>query len=124
MSRLLFSGARGKALAIEEALDHEYGRLKDFWRRRLWVLVKDVLFDLLQFGDLARHMLLAGREPLDAAHYLLLTGGDTGSDPKLRHLTAHGVTLPSSSHRKAVLVKTPLASFCWAWWKATFTNLV
>jgi len=28
----LFSGARGKALAIENALDHDYGRFKDFWR--------------------------------------------------------------------------------------------
>jgi len=27
-----FLGARGKALAIEDALDHQYGRFKDFWR--------------------------------------------------------------------------------------------
>jgi hypothetical protein len=30
---------------------------------------------------LARHLLLAGCELVDAARYLLLTGGDTGGDP-------------------------------------------
>jgi hypothetical protein len=39
------------------------------------------LFDLLQFDDLARHLLLAGRDPVNAVRYLLLIGGDTGSDP-------------------------------------------
>src|SRR5258708_22926317 len=85
----LFSGARGKALAIEDALHHELytalapNRFKEFWRewvqsvpatpatrawalgqqlarRRVCVLVKDVLFDRLQFGDLAPQLVLPG----------------------------------------------------------------
>jgi hypothetical protein len=35
-----------------------------------------VLFDRLQSADLARHPLLAGREFLDVACYLLLSDGD------------------------------------------------
>src|SRR5260370_23698083 len=62
-------------------------------RRRLCVLVKDVLFDGLQFRDLARHLFLPGRklgdaaryllggDPVGAARHLLLNGSDTGSDP-------------------------------------------
>ncbi len=38
--------------------------------------MKDLLFDRLQFGDLARHPVLAGRELLDVARYMLLSGGD------------------------------------------------
>jgi hypothetical protein len=38
------------------------------------------LFDLLQFGDLARHLLLAGRDSANAARHLLLTAADTGGD--------------------------------------------
>jgi hypothetical protein len=34
------------------------------------------LLDLLQLGDLARHLLLAGSDPVNAARYLLLPGGD------------------------------------------------
>ena len=43
--------------------------------RRFRVLVKDLLFALLQFGDLARYLCLAGRELVDGARYLLLSGG-------------------------------------------------
>jgi len=31
--------------------------------------VKDILFDRLQFGDLARHLLLTGGDPVDALPY-------------------------------------------------------
>ena len=51
-------------------------------RRRIGVLVKDVLFDRLQFGDLACHLLQAGRELIDAMRCLLLTGGNTVADAK------------------------------------------
>jgi hypothetical protein len=34
------------------------------------------LLDLLQFGDLSRHLLLAGCDPVNAARYLLLAGCD------------------------------------------------
>src|SRR5258707_11698488 len=73
------SGGSGRSRCLQ--WPRRPGARRGRGRRRLRVLVKDVLFDLLQFGDLARHLLLAGREPLDAVHYLLLTGGDTGSDP-------------------------------------------
>jgi hypothetical protein len=39
------------------------------------------LFDLVQFGDLARYLLLAGRDSVNAARHLLLAAGDTGGDP-------------------------------------------
>ena len=38
--------------------------------------MEKVLFDRLQFGDLARHSLLVGGELVEAAHHLLLTSGD------------------------------------------------
>ena len=31
--------------------------------------MKDILFDRLQFGDLARHLLLTGGDPVDALPY-------------------------------------------------------
>src|SRR5260221_6698055 len=89
-----------KALSIEDALDREQVRRRTgsrisggsgrSWclrwprwaagcrgggllrRRRFRVLVKDVLFDLLQFGDVARHLFLAYRDPVKAVRYLLL----------------------------------------------------
>src|SRR5882672_7703304 len=42
---------------------------------------KGLLFDLLQFGDVARHLFLACRDPVKAMRYLLLIGGDTRGDP-------------------------------------------
>jgi hypothetical protein len=38
--------------------------------------VKDLPFDCLQFGDFARYLRQAGREPVNAARYLLLCAGD------------------------------------------------
>jgi len=54
--------------------------------------VKDVLFDRLQFGDLACHLLQAGRELIDAMRCLLLTGGNTVAD-------ANGEPVDTSPHR-------------------------
>src|SRR5215470_8957523 len=49
-------------------------------RRWLCVLIRAVLRDRLKPEDLARHLPLAGRELVDAARYLLLTGGDDPLD--------------------------------------------
>src|SRR5258706_594755 len=67
-------------------------------RRRLCVLIEDVLFDRMQFGDLTRQLLPVGRELVRRSRHLFLTGGDpvdtarhlflTGGDPvnAARHL--------------------------------------
>jgi hypothetical protein len=60
--------------------------------------VKDVLLDFLQFGDLMRHLLLAGHQLVDALRYLLLSGRDTGgkrvdASPQQVEIGRHSVEL-------------------------------
>jgi hypothetical protein len=50
-------------------------------QRRLCLLGRDILRDCLEPDDLARHLLLAGGEMVDAVGYLLLSGGDVAGDP-------------------------------------------
>jgi hypothetical protein len=66
--------------------------------------VKNVLHDLLQFRDPARHLLLACRELLDAARYLFLTGRDLVD--AARYLLVIGVNIggnPVDATRHLVL---------------------
>src|SRR5260370_29175101 len=69
----------GRRLGAKQRADSHQSGLK---RREP---VKNVLFDGLKVADFARRLLLAGRDPVDAALDpacdLFLTGSDAGGDP-------------------------------------------
>jgi hypothetical protein len=70
------------------------------------------LLDLLQFGDLSRHLLLAGGDPVNATRHLLLASGNPADTARYLLLTDSD-SVDALPHRVKIVRYRPELLLIW-----------